>query len=259
MRARLGQHFLADESVLDFEVMAADVRGKSVLEIGAGDGRLTRRLLLAGAESITAVELDRRYASRLRAEFGRKVEVVEGDFLSFQPKRSFSRIIGNIPYYITTPIIFKLAQMDFGKAVLCVQKEVAERMLAPPGSSSYGRLSVSSQLLFRIEPLAQVSRLAFQPVPKVDSWIIGLEKSGEGLGAEQHKALAAIFSHRKKSLKNAVIAGRRELFLSDDKGQADKIAQTLKYRDRKVFSLSPKEVLETIEELMRCPLQARRA
>jgi len=252
MRAKLGQNFLADESVLRFEAEAAGVSGKSVLEIGAGDGRLTQMLVAAGAGHITAVELDPKLAKALRLRFQRekRVRVVEGDFLSFPQAMRYNCIVGNIPYYATSAILLKLSRMDFKKAVLCVQKEVAERMLAEPGTRNYGRLSVFSQLAFRAEILALVKRSAFIPAPKVDSCIISLEKTGLSLTRREDEAIGAIFSHRKKSLQNAVISERARLFSSKDKARAREAAQKLKYRARKVFTLSPKEALETARVLV---------
>jgi 16S rRNA (adenine1518-N6/adenine1519-N6)-dimethyltransferase len=251
MKPKIGQNFLVDRSVLDFEAKEADVPGKGVLEIGAGDGRLTRQLLANGAKSITACELDRKLAAALRKRFNKngKVRVWEGDFLEFPEGERHERVVGNIPYYITTPIIFKLARMDFGSALLCVQKEVAKRMAAAPGSGNYGRLSVSCQLCFSVELLAIVPRSAFEPVPKVDSCIVRLTRTGFSLGKRDEKAIAAIFSHRKKSLRNAVIDARAELFHAADKKEACALAEKLKYAARKVFTLSPQEALHAAREL----------
>ena len=251
MHARLGQHFLADESVLQYEAECADVRGNSVLEIGAGDGRLTSRLLSAGAAHVTAVEFDPKLAKSLRMRFSSsaRVRVHEGDILGFDEKKPFGRVVGNIPYYITSPILLKLSRMEFGRAVLCIQKEVAERMMAEPGGREYGRLSVFSQLTFRTEMLALVERTAFSPAPKVDSCIISLEKTGFCLCRCEEAAIGAIFSHKKKSLRNAVIDARMSLFGSDSKKGAAGYAQTLKYSGRKVFSLKPGEALEVARQL----------
>ena len=253
MRPKLGQNFLADESVLEFEAQSAQVAGKSVLEIGAGDGRLTSKLLSAGAGHIVAVELDPKLAKALRMKFHTRVKVVEGDFLEFGESVRFNSIVGNIPYYITSPILFKLARMEFDLAVLCVQKEVAQRLMAAPASSNYGRLSVSAQLCFDIETLALVEKSAFQPVPKVDSCIISLRKTGFALDESAERIIGALFSHRKKSVRNAVIDARSTLFGSSDKKKADAVAQTLKYSDRKVFTLTSQEVLEVARQLNGVP------
>ncbi|MEM4348260.1 MAG: 16S rRNA (adenine(1518)-N(6)/adenine(1519)-N(6))-dimethyltransferase RsmA [Candidatus Anstonellaceae archaeon] len=250
MKAKLGQHFVANEEVLELEARLAQVSGKSVLEIGAGDGRLTQKLLSFGAKEITAVELDSKLCSILKRKFGRAVDVVQADFLSFKPGH-FDRIVGNIPYYITSPIIVKLAEYDFELALLCIQKEVALRMVATPGSRNYGRLSVFCQLAFNPNVLCEISKHAFYPVPKVDSCIVTLTKTGFVPSKDLQNKIAAIFSHKKKLLKNAVIDGREALFGEKEKKKAQQIAQNLKYAKRKVFTLSTNEVLETLEEL-RC-------
>ena len=251
MKAKLGQNFLQDESVLEFEAESAGVSGKSVLEIGAGDGRLTKKLLAFGAGHITAVEFDPKLAKSLRAipSFQRRVKVVEGDFLSFPDSSRFNSIVGNIPYYITSPILLKLARMDFDLAVICVQKEVALRMLAAPGSREYGRLSVFCQLSFKAKILMLVDRSAFSPAPKVDSCIISLRKTGFSLDSRTDKIMGALFSHKKKSVRNAVIDARHELFGSCDKKKAADEAQKLKYAGRKVFTLEPSELVETAGQL----------
>ena len=251
MRAKLGQHFLADPPVLAFEAESANPAGKSVLEIGAGDGRLTQKLLSAGAAHITAVELDEKYAKLLRSKFHKRVKVLQQDFLSLPDSLRFNVVVGNIPYYITSPIILKLGRMDFDLAVLCVQKEVAARLLAKAGTREYGRLSVTCQLLFEIGLLGLVDRSAFDPPPRVDSAIISLGKTGFSLDERTERTIGALFSHKKKSVRNAVIDARQELFGSPDKQAAQRIAQTLKYSERKVFTLSPTEVIEAAGALVK--------
>ncbi|MFA6328614.1 MAG: 16S rRNA (adenine(1518)-N(6)/adenine(1519)-N(6))-dimethyltransferase RsmA [Candidatus Micrarchaeia archaeon] len=251
MHAKLGQNFLVDENVLAYEAECADVRSNSVLEIGAGDGRLTAKLLAFGAGHITAVEFDPKLARQLRMRFAtyKRVHVHEGDFLEYDEAARFGRIVGNIPYYITSPILLKLSRMKFDKAVLCVQKEVAARMMAEPGSREYGRLSVFSQLTYSAETLALVERTAFSPAPKVDSCIISLVKTGFLMSDGEEKAVGSLFSHKKKSVRNAVVDARQDLFNSRDKPAAAKIAQTLKYNGRKVFSLAPSEALEVARQI----------
>ena len=251
MHAKLGQNFLVDENVLAYEAECADAKGNSVLEIGAGDGRLTAKLLSCGAGHITAVEFDPKLARQLRMRFAtyKRVRVHEGDFLEFDEGARFGRVVGNIPYYITSPILIKLSRMNFDKAVICMQKEVAARMMAEPGSPEYGRLSVFSQLTFRAETLALVERTAFLPVPKVDSCIVSLERIGFHFTECEERAVGALFSHKKKCLKNAVVDARQELMGSNDKRLAAQLAQTLKYNGRKVFSLSPTEALEVARQV----------
>ena len=139
MKKRLGQHFLKDEKILEKEARIADVKGKKVLEIGAGDGRLTEKIVANKPKIVYAVEKDRELVEKLEKRFaGRKdVEIIEGDFLKIELPE-FEIVVGNIPYYITSPIIFRLKDYEFEKAVLIVQKEFAQKMVAQPGERNYG-------------------------------------------------------------------------------------------------------------------------
>jgi 16S rRNA A1518/A1519 N6-dimethyltransferase RsmA/KsgA/DIM1 with predicted DNA glycosylase/AP lyase activity len=116
--------------------------------------------------------------------------------------------------------------------------------MAEPGSRGYGRLSVSAQLLFEMETLALVDRRSFNPAPKVDSCIISLKRTGTKISQEEEAVLGAIFSHKKKSLRNAIVDARESIFRSRDKAAASRVALSIKYSERKVFTLSPAEALE---------------
>ncbi|VVB56685.1 putative ribosomal RNA small subunit methyltransferase A [uncultured archaeon] len=254
------QNFLTDARVLEGEAEALDVKGEAVLEIGAGDGRLSERILQRGPASLLLVEMDGRWAEYLRQKFRGepRVQVVEADFLSLpdtlapagpSTPSSFSRIAGNIPYQITSPILLKLGRMKFAKAVLCVQKEVAERLAAPAGSSEYGRLSVYAQLRFEMQILEQVPRTSFTPPPKVDSAILCLTpKSGvEALPPHLDALTAALFSHRLQSAAGALVHARSHWGWS--KAEARAQAQNLKIPARRVFQLAPDEFAELARAL----------
>jgi len=194
-KPKLGQHFLASESFAAQIVDAlGDVSQNTVLEIGPGRGVLTS-LLAKRARRLIAVELDRVLAAQLRLKFGMfsNVEVIEADILSidfdslFGPKPGLSRpgiqlkpepvkVIGNLPYYITSEILLRL--FDFSKyfetIVILVQREVADRIAAEPGSSDYGLLSATTQLYARVEKLFTLPPSAFAPPPKVHSTALRL-------------------------------------------------------------------------------------
>ena len=252
------QHFLTDASVLEGEAEALDVRGETVLEIGSGDGRLSERLLARQPASLTLVELDQKWADYLKEKFGRdeRVVVMHEDFLQLPDSIGASRIVGNIPYQITSPILLKLGRMKFSKAVLCVQNEVAERLMAPAGTREYGRLSVFAQLHFDLQILAQVPRSSFTPPPKVDSSIICLmPKSAAALSphsaalpsqavlpAHLDAVSAALFSHRLQTVAQALVHARR--LWAWDKDEARAQARKLKMDDRRVFQLTPAQFVE---------------
>ncbi len=252
------QHFLTDASVLEGEAEALDVRGEAVLEIGSGDGRLSERLLAREPSSLTLVELDPKWAEHLKEKFGgkRSVMVVQADFLSLPDDLAISRIAGNIPYQITSPILLKLGRMKFSKAVLCVQKEVAERMTASAGSSEYGRLSVFAQLRFDLQTLAQVPRSSFTPPPKVDSSIVCLmpKNGAASLPASLDLVTAALFSHRLQTIPQALVHARRLWAWDKDKARAQ--ARKLKMDDIRVFQLTPEQFVQ-ITRLLPVPAAAR--
>jgi 16S rRNA (adenine1518-N6/adenine1519-N6)-dimethyltransferase len=251
----LGQHFLIDQRVLEKEAAWADVKGKRVLEIGAGEGALTR-YIAKDAGHLALVEIDKGLCRILREKFGRRknIRIVCGDILEEEELHNehFDVVIGNIPYYITSDIVFLLAKMDFTRAILCVQLEFAEKMAALPGAKNYGRLSVTSQTYFEIELLDIVPPSAFSPPPKVHSAIIQLVRTGRGITGEDGGLIAAIFCHRRQSVRKAVFNSRVTLGISKEK--AHDIGKRVKYAERKVFTLDVGEVAllcQSLRSLMR--------
>jgi 16S rRNA (adenine1518-N6/adenine1519-N6)-dimethyltransferase len=180
---RLGQHFLTRKSTLDRIADAAcGVRTPLVIEIGAGRGALTESLL-ERADKVVAIEVDPVLGHYLRQKFrdaldaGRLI-LVESDILKTDLGQWGPAVIaGNLPYYITSPILERLfeARGKWSRAVILVQAEVASRIVAPPGRREYGYLSVMVQSQARVERLFEVPRAAFRPPPKVDSAVVGLE------------------------------------------------------------------------------------
>jgi len=204
----LGQNFLKDENILRKEVEIAEVAGKIVLEIGSGDGRLTEKILEANPKRIIAVEKDSSLVPVLRKKFFMcvnfgKIDLTEGDFLELQPAK-VDVIIGNIPYYISSDIIFRLKDYEFEQAVLIVQKEFAEKMVAKPNDSNYGRLSVTSQLAFDVKLVLKVPRHLFYPAPKVDSAMILLKPTATRLTKKQEDVIRALFQHKNQTVRNAL-------------------------------------------------------
>ncbi len=215
----LGQCFLEDKNILTIEAKLSNVEGKNVLEIGPGDGRLTSALLAQNPTKIIAVEMDHRYVSLMRERFidEPRVTVIESDILELEiekvnPKpegagkdeRRIDVVIGNIPYYISSDIIFTIKDWPIERAILMVQKEFARKMVAKPGDDNYGRLSVTSQLAFDVKFERLVPRHLFRPKPRVDSAIIRLKPTGFHMDAMQENVIRSIFQHRNKTIRNAL-------------------------------------------------------
>lgn len=225
----LGQNFLIHDRVIDTIARLLDLSpGEEVLEIGPGLGFLTRRLLKSGAK-VWAVEVDPLLVARLRrAPFGAdpKLELIHGDILEIAlpdtlPGRKI-KLAGNLPYSVSTPVLFRIFEWraHFSILVLMVQREVAERMAARPGTKEYGALSIWCQVHGRIVAKAAVSPEAFFPRPKVRSTVLKIELFPEPLiDAVESSALRglvrAAFGQRRKTLGNALgawsAAGRAEM------------------------------------------------
>jgi len=180
-RKRFGQHFLADAGVIDAIVAAIDPRpGQALVEIGPGLGAMTGPLL-ERCERLTVIELDRDLAARLRRN--PRLDVVESDVLKVdfaaladrlgQPLR----VVGNLPYNISTPILFHLLAVASRVVdqTFMLQKEVVERMAASPGNKDYGRLSVMLQWRYDIESLLDVPPESFEPPPRVHSAVVRMQ------------------------------------------------------------------------------------
>ncbi len=218
VKRSLGQNFLVDPN-LRRKIAAATgaAAGDPVLEIGSGRGALTEHLVRAGV-ALTAVELDDEFAGELAARYRHdpRVEVQHGDILSLDLPSltadwASTRVVGNIPYNITTPIIFKLLRFPFpADIVLTVQAEVAARILAGPGSRTYGALTVGVAVHAVASRVCKVPRRAFRPVPRVDSVALRITpRSPQPVDAEASRRVRtltrAAFSWRRKQIRKILL------------------------------------------------------
>jgi 16S rRNA (adenine1518-N6/adenine1519-N6)-dimethyltransferase len=216
-RKRFGQHFLADVSIIDAIVAAVrPERGDTVVEIGPGLSALTEPLL-ARLDHLHVVEIDRDLAARLRKRHpAERLSVHEADALAFDfgtvapPERPL-RVVGNLPYNISSPLLFHLAQYAERVADqhFMLQKEVVERMVAEPGSGDYSRLSVMLQVRYDMESLFDVPPEAFDPPPRVDSAVVRMiPKPVAAVGVKDPalfaRVVAQAFSQRRKMLRNTL-------------------------------------------------------
>jgi len=224
-RKRFGQNFLVDDSVIAAIVAAIrPQRGERMVEIGPGLGALTEALIeqMAAPDAgvtLHAIELDRDLIDRLRQRFGPKLALHAGDALKFDfgslalqgSEQPSLRIVGNLPYNISSPLLFHLTQ--FAPVVIdqhfMLQNEVVERMVATPGSKAFGRLTVMLQYRYAIDKLLHVPPEAFQPPPKVDSAIVRMIPYTKNELPDVDEALlgelvTTAFSQRRKMLRNTL-------------------------------------------------------
>lgn len=212
-RKRFGQHFLVDVGLIEDIVRGIDPRpGQALVEIGPGLGALTQPVL-ARCEKLTVIELDRDLAARLRKQSG--LDVVEADVLAVDfggladRLGQRLRVIGNLPYNISSPILFHL--LGIADRVedqhFMLQKEVVDRMAAQPGSKAYGRLSVMLQWRYDIESILDVPPEAFDPPPRVDSAVVRMQpwpQPAELDVARFEAMMQAAFSQRRKLLRHSL-------------------------------------------------------
>jgi 16S rRNA (adenine1518-N6/adenine1519-N6)-dimethyltransferase len=267
-KKRLGQNFLVDRNVLNKILTAAELTSKSsVLEIGPGLGTVTRELALR-AKKVVAVEADKSLMPVLNQLLSgmENAEMVEADFLRLQlddfledrfPDKRCT-VVANLPYYITTPIITQLIECKSRIAliVLMVQKEVARRLIAAPGSDDYGSISVFIQYHCEAEIVANVSRNVFFPPPEVDSALVRLRiRTTPPVRPKDEevffKVVRAAFGQRRKTILNA-LSGAESLYLTKDR--ALEVLQTAGIApDLRGETLSIAEFAAISDSLGKCP------
>jgi len=216
-RKRFGQHFLLDLNLTRRIARAGQPLDQgTVIEIGPGPGGLTRALLLEGAANVVAVEVDPRALdalAELQVAAGGRLQVIEADALRVDPARlgpAPRRIVANLPYNISTPLLVRWLQQadDIADMVLMFQKEVVDRLVAPPRTKDYGRLSVLAQHVCEIRRLFDIPASAFVPPPKVTSSVARLtpRPANQRLAdlAPLEKVTAAAFGQRRKMLRGAL-------------------------------------------------------
>ncbi|HID17612.1 TPA: ribosomal RNA small subunit methyltransferase A [Candidatus Bathyarchaeota archaeon] len=208
LRKRLGQHLLVNEGVLARLVEYAEIGSNdTILEAGAGLGNLTS-LIAKRAGKVIAVEKDRRMAEILKRKFaGSNVEVIEGDILKIKLPR-FNKILANIPYYISSKFIILILNWNFDLAVLTLQKEFAERLVAEPGTKEYGRLTVAVGRKMEVEILEIISRNAFFPRPKVDSTVVRLKPKLDAANVDEmlfEEITRGLFNQRRRKLQTVLL------------------------------------------------------
>jgi 16S rRNA (adenine1518-N6/adenine1519-N6)-dimethyltransferase len=247
VKKELGQHFLADRNILDVIGRLAQLEPDDVvLEIGPGQGVLTR-YLAERVRAVHAVEIDRELEPMLR-DLGANVDVAFGDALHLPLPQDATKLVSNLPYNVATPIIVESLDGLPNVALWCVmvQREVADRFFALPGTNAYGAVSVLVQLASERTGFHPVSRTVFRPPPNVDSALVAFRRVGLPRGyARVKEVVAASFAHRRKTLPNSIeLAG-----LASRTAGADALAAIGRAPTTRAEALEPPEFLALAEAL----------
>lgn len=251
---RKGQNYLIDSNILQKIINYADLsKDDTVLEIGAGVGTLTIPLA-ESAGKVIAIEQDQKIAAILEKRISdlgiQNVEVLTADATKIDfPK--FNKVVSNLPYKISSPITFKLLEYDFDFAVLMYQLEFAQRMVAKPGSSNYSRLSLMLHFCADIELLFEVSKHCFFPEPKISSAVIKLIPNKKAdIDDFFIKTSRALFQHKKKKVRNALLDSIHEI-AAVDKKEAKKIVSKLNHDilSERVVKLDPDKIMAISKQL----------
>lgn len=255
LNKNLGQNYLIDKNKRNQIIGFGDVdKNDVVLEIGTGIGTLTIELAKK-AKKVIAIEQDENIckilAKRLKDEKIDNVELINDDALKVDfPK--FNKIISNLPYQISSPITFKFLEYDFDLAILMYQKEFADRMNGEVGSKNYSRLSAMLYFKCNVETLTNVSAESFIPKPKIDSTVVKLTPKENRISDDDFKIYSnftkALFQHRNKKIKNALIDSRHIISNIDKKILKKRLNaieddELNEYLSKRVVELTPEEIL----------------
>ena len=235
---KLGQHFLINPNVAQREISYAQITKQDiVLEIGPGKGIITN-LLAKHAQKVIAVEIDPILIAELQQNVPKNVVLINADALEidFDTLPQFTKIVSNLPFQISSPFTFKILNYPFLKAVLIYQKDFADRMIAPPGTKEYSRLSVGIYYKTKCRVLETVNRTCFSPAPNVDSSIVELiPRSTPPFQVLNEpfffKVVNHLFMHRRKKIKNSLEKHYKKL-------------HNIPYLDNRVEELAPKQIGE---------------
>lgn len=246
-RKSKGQNFLTDDRVADRQVDFAGIsKGDKILEVGPGLGILTSRLIEL-SDDVTCIEIDDVLADHIENTYGDRLRLIRGDAVKV-PFPSFDVFVSNLPYSVSTPIIFKLLDHDFRKAIVMVQKEFADRMVADVGSPDYSRLTVNLFHKADCRILEKVPRSRFKPQPKVDSAIVEIIPRPAPFDVMDvalfHKVTEVTFNHRRKKIGTSL---RSAGMIKD--------GWDVPFIDSRVETLRPLEIAQIADSIYLCQKQ----
>ena len=209
-KKRWGQNFLVDPNIINKIISSINIKpSDSILEIGPGKGAITT-LLAEKVKKITAIEIDTNLCEALENRNIPNLKIINNDILKIDLSKINSNIIvGNLPYYITTPILFKIfkSTLNWEKIYFTMQKEVGDRITGKPNTKSYGRLTIMSQIFSNTKILFNISPQVFRPIPKVESSLIEFSKSTSfkiDNYTKFEEIIRKIFNKRRKKFKNCI-------------------------------------------------------
>jgi len=245
---------MVDPTLLQRMVAYAELNKDDIaLEVGAGFGFLTR-LLSEQCKKVIAVEVDPKLAQALceQVKDSKNIELIEGDILE-TPVPAFNKVVSTPPYSISSPLLFWILQRQFDLAVLTFQKEFAERLAAPVGSKEYSRLTVAIYYRADVELLDCVPRTVFYPPPDVDSLVVRLKpKLKPPFRVKSEKAFSqlvqSVFTQRNKKLRNAIVSFLLKQGVVKD--EAQKLADSLTFHDKRVRELAPEDFGALTNEIL---------
>ncbi len=249
LRKRMGQNFLIDSTVLDKQIAHANLkRTDTVLEIGAGIGTLTKRLA-KHAREVIAVEKDPHLTKVLMVlcEEWANIAIIHDDFLKIEPLPTFTKVVSNVPYSISSPLTFKLLTYSFDYAILTYQIDFAKRLTATVGSHEYSRLSVTAYYRAKVNFLESISRAAFYPEPKVDSALVKITPLSPPFHLDDENlffdVVRALFSRKNRKAKTMFAIYLDKLKISLSRKQIlRELIQELPFLEKRVIKLSPEEI-----------------
>ncbi|MDR2698898.1 MAG: 16S rRNA (adenine(1518)-N(6)/adenine(1519)-N(6))-dimethyltransferase RsmA [Candidatus Methanoplasma sp.] len=244
-----GQNFLIDDRVAARQVDFAEIsRDDRVLEVGPGLGILTSKLI-ERSDDVSCVEIDDILADHIESTYGEKLRLIRGDAVKV-PFPPFDVFVSNLPYSVSTPIIFKLLEHDFRKAVVMVQKEFADRMIADVGGPDYSRLTVNLFYKADCRLLEKVPRSRFKPQPKVDSAVVEIVPRPAPFEVRDETTFFRVtevtFNHRRKKIGTSLRAAK---MIRED--------WNIPFLDSRVEELRPSEIAEIANSVFLCGKERR--
>jgi len=247
-KKKLSQHFLINPILIDWHIEFANlIPNDVVLEIGSGIGTLTRSLVQR-VKKVIAIEIDKQLIKVLRNRLSayKNVEIIQSNILELETTLfRDKKVISNLPYKISSPLLFKLFKTDYKMAILTLQKEFAERLIAKPNTKSYGKISVTSNFYSDIKILKIIPNSFFYPIPKVDSALVKIKPKCNKIEIRNHelfnKLVNTLFTQKNKILEKVL---KKFILKHFDNFKSNEIILEIPYIRKRIRELTPETIIE---------------